>query len=106
MPQGWWPRHSTSTAGGYVRVTNNTTLDTPDGFTVDAWINPRSGGAQVIASKWDDPTGQWSWIFKRHNDGSGRPGSNYPAATTNTLGNLGGTTYPSLERLVARGRHL
>jgi hypothetical protein len=39
---------------------------------VDAWIYPRSfGGPKVIASKWDDPTGQWSWIFKLHNDGIG-----------------------------------
>jgi hypothetical protein len=80
-------------AGGYVRVANNTTLDTPDGFTVDAWVYPRSnGGAQVIASKWDDPTGQWSWIFKRHNDGSGRLRIELSRGDHDALGDLGGTT--------------
>jgi len=46
-------------SSGYSRVADDPSLDTPDGFTVDAWIYPRSfGGPKVIASKWDDPTGQ------------------------------------------------
>ncbi|MGH9788390.1 MAG: LamG-like jellyroll fold domain-containing protein, partial [Candidatus Acidiferrales bacterium] len=76
---------------GYVRVPDHDSLDTPDGFTVDAWIYPRShGGARDIASKWDDPTGQWSWIFKLHNDGSGRLRIEVSRGDHNALGDLGG----------------
>lgn len=79
--------------GGYVRVPDRPALVTPDGMTVDAWINPRSfGGAEVIASKWDDPTGQWSWIFKLHNDGTGRLRIEISRGDHNALGDLGGTT--------------
>src|SRR6266545_3502369 len=75
----------------YIRVANNPSLNTPDGFTVDAWIYPRAyGGARVIASKWDDPTGQWSWIFKLHNDGSGRLRIEISRGDHNALGDLEG----------------
>ena len=80
-------------SGGFVRIANHPSLNTPDGLTVDAWVYPTSqGGAEVIASKWDDPTGQWSWIFKRHNDGSGRLRIEISSGDHNALGDLGGVT--------------
>ena len=81
-------------AGGYVRIPNSPTLNTPNGFTIDTWINPSGdGGAQDIASKWDDPTGQWSWIFKLHNDGSRRLRIEISrGGDHNALGDLEGTT--------------
>jgi PKD repeat protein len=78
-------------SSAYVRVANAPSLDTPDGFTVMAWIYPRAfGGPKDIASKWDDPTGQWSWIFKLHNDGSGRLRIEVSRGDHNALGDLGG----------------
>jgi hypothetical protein len=78
---------------GYMRIADHPSLDTPEGFTVDAWIHPRAtGGPQVIASKWDDPNEQWSWIFKLHNDGSGRLRIEISRGDHNALGDLGGTT--------------
>ncbi len=80
-------------SSGYVRVANQPTLNTPDGLTVDAWIYPTAfGGARDIATKWDDPTGQWSWIFKLHNDGSGRLRIEISRGDHNALGDLGGST--------------
>ena len=80
-------------SSGYIRVANHPSLDTPDGFTVDAWIYPRAfGDAKVIASKWDDPTGQWSWIFKLHNDGSGRLRIEISRGDHNALGDLEGVS--------------
>ena len=77
----------------YVRVPHHPSLNTPDGLTVDAWILPRSsGGARDIASKWNDPTGQWSWIFKLHNDGTGRLRIEVSRGDHNALGDLGGAT--------------
>jgi hypothetical protein len=82
-----------SNFNGYIRVPDSDALDTPDGLTIDAWINPRSSnGPRVIASKWDDPTGQWSWIFKLHNDGTGRLRIELSAGGHNNLGDLGGAT--------------
>ncbi len=52
----------------YVRVPSSAALNPTAGFTIEAWIDSSStSGARVIVSKWDDGTGDWSYIFKDHN---------------------------------------
>lgn len=55
-----------------VRVPSTPSLDLTTGLTIEAWVKLESnGGARVIASKWDDVNGEWSYIFKKHNSQAG-----------------------------------
>jgi hypothetical protein len=47
----------------WVGVPDDDSLDTPDGFTLEGWVFPRTGSHRVIVSKWDDDAGSWSWII-------------------------------------------
>ena len=52
-----------------IRVPNATALNPAAGFTIEAWIKSNAtSGPRVIASKWNDNTSDWSYIFKDHND--------------------------------------
>ena len=52
----------------YIRVPHDPALNTATGLTIEAWINSEStAGPRVIASKWNDNTSDWSYIFKDHN---------------------------------------
>jgi hypothetical protein len=53
----------------YVEVSHHPSLHLARELTIEAWINSASTeGARVIVSKWNDDTGDWSYIFKDHND--------------------------------------
>jgi protocatechuate 3,4-dioxygenase beta subunit len=52
----------------YIRVPNDPSLNLASALTIEAWINPTSTtGPRVIASKWNDNTSDWSYIFKKDN---------------------------------------
>jgi hypothetical protein len=53
----------------YIRVPHHPSLNPASALTIEAWIHSASTeGARVIVSKWNDDTGDWSYIFKDHND--------------------------------------
>jgi subtilisin family serine protease len=55
----------------FVQVPDSPSLDpsTYAGLTIEAWIkSSNTNGARDIVSKWNDNTGQWSYIFKDHNN--------------------------------------
>lgn len=83
---------SLSDSNSYIRVPNNPSLDTPDGLTIDAWIYPMAvDGPRVIASKWDDQAGQWSWVFKLSNGTLSMQTQLSPSGEPRVFGNIGGT---------------
>ncbi|OGX38532.1 MAG: hypothetical protein A3C36_06095 [Omnitrophica WOR_2 bacterium RIFCSPHIGHO2_02_FULL_52_10] len=54
----------------FVKVPDSNSLDLSSGMTIEAWIKSdliSDSGARVIVSKWHDPTGEQSYIFKDHN---------------------------------------
>jgi len=54
----------------FVRVPDTNSLDLSTGMTIEAWIKSSlvsDNGPRVIVSKWNDPSGEWSYIFKDHN---------------------------------------
>jgi hypothetical protein len=54
----------------FVKVPDSNSLDLSTGMTIEAWIKSdltSDSGARVIVSKWHDPTGEQSYIFKDHN---------------------------------------
>jgi hypothetical protein len=52
-----------------IRVPNHPSLNPARALTIEAWIHSASTeGARDIVSKWNDDTGEWSYIFKDHND--------------------------------------
>src|SRR5436190_10866878 len=51
-----------------IRVPHQDALNPSAGFSIEAWIRSNStAGPRVIVSKWNDNTGDWSYIFKDHN---------------------------------------
>ncbi len=49
----------------YIRVPDDNSLDLSDGLTIIAWIkSDDTSGGRVIISKWNDTTGDHSYIFK------------------------------------------
>jgi len=56
-------------ASSNVRVPSSASLNVSGGLTIEAWVKlASSGGPRVFVSKWDDFAGEWSYIFKKHND--------------------------------------
>lgn len=52
----------------YAWAPDSASLDLSTGMTIEAWVwSDTTVGAHVIASKWNDSTRQWSYIFKDHN---------------------------------------
>ncbi|MFH0763486.1 MAG: LamG domain-containing protein [Candidatus Omnitrophota bacterium] len=80
----------------YVSAPDSNSLDLTSGLTIEAWINPReyANGANVIASKWYPS----SYIFKLHNDGSGKLRIELSKGGFNDLANLKGNTAVSLDQ--------
>ncbi len=57
----------------YIRVPDSDSLDLSTGMTIEAWIKlDNLSGAKVIVSKWDDPTNDGSYIFKKHQSDDNR----------------------------------
>ena len=51
------------------RVPHHPSLNPASALTIEAWIHSASTeGARDIVAKWNDDTGDWSYIFKDHND--------------------------------------
>lgn len=52
----------------YIHIPHDPALNPAAGLTIEAWIYSESTtGPRVIASKWNDSTSDWSYIFKDHN---------------------------------------
>ncbi|MBI1918641.1 MAG: hypothetical protein HYS12_28440, partial [Planctomycetes bacterium] len=76
----------------YIRIPNDPALNPRDGLTIEAWINTTSTeGPHVIASKWNDNTRDWSYIFKDHNS-SDKLRIELSRDVHNDGGDLSGTT--------------
>jgi hypothetical protein len=53
----------------YVQVPHDPSLNPDSALTIEAWIHSASTeGPRIIVAKWNDDTGDWSYIFKDHND--------------------------------------
>ena len=52
----------------HIVVPEDNSLDFSNDLTITAWIKSNNtSGARAIVTKWNDNTGEWSYIFKDHN---------------------------------------